>query len=240
MFGSVDGFPVVVLPLFMSMALSLVSSLYNVQTFCKDVDSFLIFIFVFLSVSGIFRIRSRLCLLPDTELFWLFRYVRTDQFWPSLPTCALIPRWAHWIRLFVSSLRWWTSRDIHLSVYQPNFASRLSAHRLCRCRLVILHELEDRLATNFLLFAALIRRGASDCVLPTISRASFWTVLWTYFGLCPASSVLCDDSFNTVRWHRAVCDDYIRFRLPKCYAFSCTLPKWIQEAAFWECCDPVL
>ena len=69
MFGSVDGFPVVVLPLFMSMALSLVSSLYNVQTFCKDVDSFLIFIFVFLSVSGIFRIRNRLCLLPDTELF---------------------------------------------------------------------------------------------------------------------------------------------------------------------------
>ena len=49
-FGSVYGFPVVVLPLFMSMALSLFSSLYNVLRFCKGVDSFLNFIFVFLRV----------------------------------------------------------------------------------------------------------------------------------------------------------------------------------------------
>ena len=121
------------------------------------------------------------CSLLDTELFWLFRYVRTAQYWPFLPACALIPRWARWIRLFVSSLRWWSCHDIRLAVYQPNFASRLSAHRHCRCRLVILHELEDRLATSFLLFAALLRRGASDCVLRTISRGSFWTVniFWT-------------------------------------------------------------
>ena len=46
--GSVHGFPVMVLPLFMSMALSLPSSLDNVQRFCKDVVSSSNFICVFL------------------------------------------------------------------------------------------------------------------------------------------------------------------------------------------------
>ena len=48
--GSVYGFPVVVLPLFMSMALSPSSSLDNVQRFRKDDDSSLNFIIVFLRV----------------------------------------------------------------------------------------------------------------------------------------------------------------------------------------------
>ena len=47
-FGSVYGIPVMVLPLFMSIAMSLSSSLDNVQKICKNADSSLNFIFGFL------------------------------------------------------------------------------------------------------------------------------------------------------------------------------------------------
>ena len=63
--GNIYGVPVMVLPLFKSMAFSLSSSLDNVQRLCKDVDSY----FVFFSceflrgVSNIYRIRSKLFLL---------------------------------------------------------------------------------------------------------------------------------------------------------------------------------
>ena len=229
-------------------------------------------------VSNTYRIHSNLSLLwnawrkLDTELFWLFRWVRTVQLnvCPSLLACALIPRWTHWIRLLVSSLWWWTCRDIRLAVYQQNFAARSSAPRLCRCRLVILHELRRSTWDGPSSVSALFRLGASACVLPAVSRGSFWTLLWTPFGPCLTgdfprlhwlkTSYCCcccccsfhalfdnntwsrswcwrplvnrhftawwDHSFNTVKWHCAVCDGCMRFRLPKnSMPFSCALPK---------------
>ena len=47
-YGSIYGFPVMVLPLFRSMALSCCSSLDYVQRICKDVDSSFNFVCVFL------------------------------------------------------------------------------------------------------------------------------------------------------------------------------------------------
>ena len=85
--------------------------------------------------------------------------------------CAWIHRWTRWIRLFLSSLWWWTCHDIHLAVYQQNFASRSSALRPCKCRLVILHELGDRLETSFPLSqhcVGMARRTVSRCSFPQL------------------------------------------------------------------------
>ena len=156
-FCSVHGFPVVVLPLLISMALSLFSSLDFEKRICKDDYSSFIFVCVFLRGYQTQTASAVNCCFfgtfhaNKTELFWLIRWVHTNRCCPSLLARALIPRWTHWTRLLVSSLWWWTCRDIRLAVCQPNVASGSSAPRLCWCRLVILHGLEDRLETSLLL-----------------------------------------------------------------------------------------
>ena len=145
------GFPVMVLPLCVSMALSLSSSLDNAQ---REVLQRCRFFFEFYlrvleRVSNTYRIRSRLSLVSlssHSSILPISFSLRFDSSLTTLdpPSC------------FKSLIR--------LAAYQSKFASRSSA-RLCRCRLVILQELEDRLETSFLLSKHCLDFGASDCVL---------------------------------------------------------------------------
>ena len=201
-FGSVYGFPVMVLPPFRSMTLSLSSSLDNVQRFCKAVDSSANFIFVFLRGYQTLTASAENCSLFGMSQAYrtqscsdcFAKFVQLDVS-PSLLACALIPRWTPWISLLVSGLWWWTCRDIRLAVCQPKFASRSSAPRLCRCRLVMLHELEDRLETSLLLSQHCLGLGPPA----SSSRGSSWTVLWSSSGLCLACS------FPRLLWLKTSC-----------------------------------
>ena len=128
---SVYGFPVVVLPLLISTASCRGSA--RMSILLKNFVCVLLRGYQTLSASTVdcafFGMLQANKTLSCSDCF--AKFVQLN----ALLDCALIPRWTRWLRLLVSSLWWWTCRDTRLAIYQPKFASRSSAPRLCRCRL---------------------------------------------------------------------------------------------------------
>ena len=128
---SVYGFPVVVLPLLISTASCRGSA--RMSILLKNFVCVLLRGYQTLSASTVdcafFGMLQANKTLSCSDCF--AKFVQLN----ALLDCALIPRWTRWLRLLASSLWWWTCLDTRLAIYQPKFASRSSAPRLCRCRL---------------------------------------------------------------------------------------------------------
>ena len=165
------------------------SSFDNLNRFCKDVGSFLIFIFIFVflrmcpalsasAVDGLFRMLQANKTLSCSDCFAKFVQFDIVQFFEL----------AHWIRFLVSSLRWWICPDFRLAVYQPKFASLSPVLRPCGCRLVSSYDsprTRRSIWNELSSFVALFRIGASDCLANSFSLL-FWNNLLLL--LMPSSS----------------------------------------------------
>ena len=165
------------------------SSFDNLNRFCKDVGSFLIFIFIFVflrmcpalsasAVDGLFRMLQANKTLSCSDCFAKFRTVR---YCPILWACTLDT-----LSCFKSSMM--DLSDFRLAVYHQNLRPLSPVLRPCGCRLVSSYDsprTRRSIWNELSSFVALFRIGASDCLANSFSLL-FWNNLLLL--LMPSSS----------------------------------------------------